>query len=60
MPLTALKPEVMSAYPDQFDDWSSGVVETVRVAACVVAFPDALVNTASYSYPFSEVWAVKE
>jgi hypothetical protein len=35
-------------------------VETVRVAGFVVALPDALVKTASYWYPFWEVWAVKE
>jgi hypothetical protein len=38
----------------------AGPLVTVRVAAIVVAFPNRLVKTALYSYPFSEARAVKE
>jgi hypothetical protein len=63
--LTALKVAPVSAYPDQFVDPTGGLggaVVTVRVAGFVATPLGAteLVNTASYSYPFSEELAVNE
>jgi hypothetical protein len=63
--LMALKVEPVSTYPDQFCDSTGGLggaAVTVSVAGFVGTPLGAaeLVNTARYSYPFSEEVAVNE
>ena len=61
LPVRALKPVPVAAYPDQFVEAPGlGELVTVRVAAVVLAVPTELVKTASYSSPLSPAVVVNE